>query len=174
MLPVAIRIKAQILEMIKMLNSAVQIEPNVLVEMASMFVSTCNVPGMEVIKQRAADIAIQLCTHAIFRVYQDSNNGGPERFINYYTSLSAEERATKIPEYIVQILPSIGASTDTLFKVACQTERMNEAGPTTLLHGLVDIMRMLEPPILLQLERGKLEGLSRAETQQLKQKIGLD
>lgn len=173
-LPVSIKIKAQVLDIIKILNSAVRIEPNVLVEMTSMFVSTCNVLSMEAVKRRAAEIAIQLCIHAIFRVYQDSNNGGSEGFMEYYTSLSDEERATKIPEYIVQILPSIGVSIDTLFKLACQTERMNEGGLTTLLRDLTDIMRMLEPPILLQLERGKLEGLSRAETQRLKQEIGLN
>lgn len=173
MLPVTIDIKAQVLEIIKTFNTAVRVEPNILVEMASTFVSTCNASGLEVIKRRAAEIAIQLCIQAVFRVYQDSNNDGPEGFMEFCTSF-AEEGVTKIPEYIVQILPSIGASTDTLFKIACQMERTNEGGPTTLLHGLIDIMRMLEPPILLQLERGKLEGLSRVETQQLKQKIGLD
>lgn len=174
MLPVTIDIKAQVLEIIKTFNTAVRVEPNILVEMASTFVSTCNASGLEVIKRRAAEIAIQLCIQAVFRVYQDSNNDGPEGFMEFYTSFADEEGVTKIPEYIVQILPSIGASTDTLFKIACQMERTNEGGPTTLLHGLIDIMRMLEPPILLQLERGKLEGLSRVETQQLKQKIGLD
>ncbi|KAF9887113.1 hypothetical protein FE257_010488 [Aspergillus nanangensis] len=38
---------------------------------------------------------------------------------------------------------------------------------------LQTIMTTLEPPILIQLERGKLRGLSRAETQDLKDRIGI-
>ncbi|PWY65945.1 hypothetical protein BO94DRAFT_504594 [Aspergillus sclerotioniger CBS 115572] len=38
---------------------------------------------------------------------------------------------------------------------------------------LTNLMKTLNPPILLQLERGKLGGLSREETQQLKDKVGL-
>ncbi|KAJ5114591.1 hypothetical protein NUU61_000350 [Penicillium alfredii] len=38
---------------------------------------------------------------------------------------------------------------------------------------LRDLMTTLDPPILIQLERGKLGSLSRAETQQLKARIGL-
>jgi hypothetical protein len=38
---------------------------------------------------------------------------------------------------------------------------------------LFDIMKSLEPPVLIQLERGKLGDLSRAETQALKDRIGL-
>ncbi|OGM39753.1 hypothetical protein ABOM_011017 [Aspergillus bombycis] len=38
---------------------------------------------------------------------------------------------------------------------------------------LVKVMRVLEPPILIQLERGQLWGLSRADTKQLKDRVGL-
>ncbi|RAL06303.1 uncharacterized protein BO80DRAFT_7789 [Aspergillus ibericus CBS 121593] len=38
---------------------------------------------------------------------------------------------------------------------------------------LTDLMKMLDPPILIQLERGKLGGLSREETQKLRDKVGL-
>ncbi|KAL5361883.1 hypothetical protein BJX96DRAFT_90789 [Aspergillus floccosus] len=42
-----------------------------------------------------------------------------------------------------------------------------------LFNTLLDIMKMQDPPILIQLERGKLAGLSRAETQQLKERAGI-
>ncbi|PYI21154.1 hypothetical protein BO99DRAFT_472334 [Aspergillus violaceofuscus CBS 115571] len=38
---------------------------------------------------------------------------------------------------------------------------------------LANLMQSLDPPILLQLERGKLGGLTREETRQLKERIGL-
>lgn len=38
---------------------------------------------------------------------------------------------------------------------------------------LMDLMVTLDPPILLQLERGKLGDLSRDETQRLKERVGL-
>ncbi|PYH41152.1 uncharacterized protein BP01DRAFT_186981 [Aspergillus saccharolyticus JOP 1030-1] len=38
---------------------------------------------------------------------------------------------------------------------------------------LVNMMKSLDPPILLQLERGKLDGLTREETRLLKARIGL-
>ncbi|KAJ5692074.1 hypothetical protein N7462_001497 [Penicillium macrosclerotiorum] len=42
-----------------------------------------------------------------------------------------------------------------------------------IIEFLVDLMITLDPPILLQLERGKLGQLSRAETQRLKERAGL-
>ncbi|GES65590.1 protein-L-isoaspartate O-methyltransferase [Aspergillus terreus] len=42
-----------------------------------------------------------------------------------------------------------------------------------LFNTLLDIMKTQDPPILVQLERGKLAGLSRAETQQLKERAGI-
>ncbi|RAL08430.1 uncharacterized protein BO97DRAFT_398179 [Aspergillus homomorphus CBS 101889] len=38
---------------------------------------------------------------------------------------------------------------------------------------LIDLMKSLNPPVLLQLERGKLDGLTREETRRLKDKIGI-
>lgn len=43
----------------------------------------------------------------------------------------------------------------------------------TVIDFLCDTMKSLEPPVLIQLERGKLGDLSRAETQALKNRIGL-
>ncbi|KAL4751160.1 hypothetical protein BDW72DRAFT_174184 [Aspergillus terricola var. indicus] len=49
----------------------------------------------------------------------------------------------------------------------------NESGQTAVIDNLVYVMQLLAPPILIQLERGRLEGLNRNETQQLKRRIGL-
>ncbi|KAL4805242.1 hypothetical protein BDV18DRAFT_140482, partial [Aspergillus unguis] len=57
-------------------------------------------------------------------------------------------------------------------EVAAQLHN-NEDWSTKVYDLLVDIMQLLEAPILLQLERGQLEGLTRAETQQLKERAGL-
>lgn len=42
-----------------------------------------------------------------------------------------------------------------------------------LVHFLSTIVEGLEAPVLVQLERGQLQGLSRTETKQLKERVGL-
>ncbi|KAL4907598.1 hypothetical protein BDW74DRAFT_110645 [Aspergillus multicolor] len=50
----------------------------------------------------------------------------------------------------------------------------NNRKSATAVHTLVQIMDLLAPPVLLQLERGIIEGMSRAETQLLKKRIGME
>jgi hypothetical protein len=49
----------------------------------------------------------------------------------------------------------------------------NESSQTAVVNSLLSVMQLLAPPILIQLERGRLEGLNRNETQQLKRRIGM-
>jgi hypothetical protein len=49
----------------------------------------------------------------------------------------------------------------------------NESSQTAVINDLLHVMQLLASPILIQLERGRLEGLNRNETQQLKRRIGM-
>ncbi|KAL6233482.1 hypothetical protein BDW75DRAFT_186649 [Aspergillus navahoensis] len=109
-LPVALQIKDQVFEIVRVVSQTSQAGPAALLEMAGTFVSTCNAAKEEALALRAMEVASQLC---------------------------------------------------------------NESSQTDVANTLVYIMQLLAPPILIQLERGKLEGLSRTETQQLKQRIGM-
>ncbi|KAL4911822.1 hypothetical protein BDW62DRAFT_42085 [Aspergillus aurantiobrunneus] len=171
-LPMDIQIKAQVLEIIKIFNTAVRARPIMLANMAHSFVSACESANKDVLQPYATEVATHLCIHAAFRMYRDSNNGSSKGFDKYLARLPEGEG--KAPEYITQTLPSIGISEKACLETIRQTVRVNESGPTIPLDTLVNIMQLLEPPVLLQLERGKLKGLSRAKTQQLKQRVGMD
>ncbi|KAL4983072.1 hypothetical protein BDW68DRAFT_169640 [Aspergillus falconensis] len=109
-LPVALQIKGQVFEIVRVLSQTSQPGPATLSKMAGMLVSTCNAAKEETLAMRAMEVASLLC---------------------------------------------------------------NESSQTSVVNTLVYIMQLLAPPILIQLERGRLEGLSRIETQQLKQRIGM-
>ncbi|KAL4992977.1 hypothetical protein BDV10DRAFT_38793 [Aspergillus recurvatus] len=109
-LPVALQIKGQVFEIVRLLSQTSQPGPAALSETASTFVSTCNAAKDETLVLRSMELAIQLC---------------------------------------------------------------NKSSQATVINTLVYIMQLLAPPILIQLERGRLQGLSRTETQQLKQRIGM-
>ncbi|KAL4894363.1 hypothetical protein BDV59DRAFT_17646 [Aspergillus ambiguus] len=69
------------------------------------------------------------------------------------------------------IEPSAGTSLDAHIQhlaIKLAPDALRQA----LFDVLLEIMKIQEPPILLQLERGKLHGLSRAETQELKDRVG--
>ncbi|KAL4783972.1 hypothetical protein BJX76DRAFT_240784 [Aspergillus varians] len=173
-LPVTLRMKTQVLEIIRMFNTTVETGPIILAEMASTFVSTSKSAGKKEIEPHATKVAIQLCIYAAFRAHRDPDSGASEGYAEYLASLSQGERRGKAPEYVTQVLSSMGISVETSLETVRQTVRMNGSGPTTILDTLVDIMQLLEPPILLQLERGRLEGLTRAETEHLKRRVGMD
>ncbi|KAL4733116.1 hypothetical protein BDV11DRAFT_200663 [Aspergillus similis] len=109
-LPVAVQIKAQVFEIIRVLSKTTRPEPAALSEMASTFVSTCNAAEEDNLVLRGMEVANQL---------------------------------------------------------------RNEGSQTAVINNLVYVMQLLAPPILIQLERGLLEGLNRNETQQLKRRIGM-
>ncbi|KAI9373210.1 hypothetical protein BJX61DRAFT_395351 [Aspergillus egyptiacus] len=161
-LPLDIQIKTHILEITQILSehdSEVQPEPAVYAELASTFISTCNATRNEAISCRAAEVALQLCTGG----HMDSLQRMPQE---------VEQGEKIIPECIARTLPVIGISTH-VYHEAIQTVHIRRDKAAAHLRPIMEIMKQLTPPILAQLERGKLNGLSRDETQQLKQRVGL-
>jgi hypothetical protein len=178
-MPLGLRIKTQILEIVRSflrIKQADQPEPKTLAALASIFVSTCGSTD-KMLKAHAIEVANRLCVHAARQEYRGMRNGHTEGFVenlaNICERLGGRDLGCVSP-FLTHMPSAIGISVEiwleTILRIACE----NEDGPAAPLNTLVDIMKLLEPPILLQLERGKLKGLSRAETQELKQKIGMD
>lgn len=67
--------------------------------------------------------------------------------------------------------------TQTCSSLATHLETISNDRSLSQLEGVVreflfDLMKALDPPVLLQLERGQLGKLNRAETEQLKRRVG--
>ncbi|KAL4864951.1 hypothetical protein BDV12DRAFT_200580 [Aspergillus spectabilis] len=178
-MPLGLRIKTQILEIIRSflrINQSDQAEPKTLAALASTFVSTCGSTD-EMLKAHAIEVANRLCVHAARQEYRDMRNGHTEGFAENLADICKNLGRWDIggvSPFLTRMPSAIGISVEiwleTILQIACE----NEDGPAAPLNTLVDIMKLLEPPILLQLERGKLKSLSRAETQKLKRKIGMN
>ncbi|KAL2816859.1 hypothetical protein BDW59DRAFT_135814 [Aspergillus cavernicola] len=167
-----LQIKTQIFEIIQIFTKpklVAQPEPTLLAEMASRFVLTCNAASMEALGSYATEVAIQLC---IYAMYQNSNNSSSDGCIENPVGIPGEQEAEKIPEYITHILPSMGISNEVYLEAIRRTRRVNGNGKGPLLNTVVEIMKLLKPPILTQLEKGKLDGLSHVETEELKRRVG--
>ncbi|GAT28352.1 hypothetical protein RIB2604_02504310 [Aspergillus luchuensis] len=126
-----------------------------------------------------ADIAANLITQAALNEYHTAGVKAPGRYRECIERVTACLREALDPyaeqvnlAYLSTLLPSIDLA-------SAESEgpgRKSPRGDTitrSVLCFLTDLMKTLDPPILIQLERGKLGGLSREETQQLKDRIGL-
>lgn len=56
---------------------------------------------------------------------------------------------------------------------ATSNERVLRRLKSAVVDFLSDLVKTLDPPVLVQLERGQLGKLSRAETEQLKIRVGI-
>ncbi|GLB10648.1 hypothetical protein AtubIFM57258_007057 [Aspergillus tubingensis] len=126
-----------------------------------------------------ADIAAKLITEAALNEYHTAGVKAPGRYRECIERVTACLREALDPyaeqvnlAYLSTLLPSIDLA-------SAESEGSGRKSPrgdtiTRSVHRfLTDLMKTLDPPILIQLERGKLGGLSREETQQLKDRIGL-
>ncbi|KAI9928079.1 hypothetical protein MW887_002931 [Aspergillus wentii] len=116
--------------------------------------------------------------HAMIEEYQASGDISTLKPLNEYIAWTAtnfdqaQKWSKECAKYIKYLRPLPG----TLLQDHLQVVSANMSGSRfaeTVVDFLTDLMRTLEPPVLIQLERGKLGGLSRAETQQLKERVGL-
>ncbi|KAL2862902.1 uncharacterized protein BJX67DRAFT_274029 [Aspergillus lucknowensis] len=171
------QIKIRVLEII---NSFIRprgtppAEPMIVANMAKSFMLTCKSTGKGALGDYAMRAAIQICAHASLQEHGDTN-GPAEGSSNQPMEAEVEQGIRKeggIPRCISQILPLLGVSSETYQEIICRMvpDRDTFAGLTD---DLVHIMELLDPPILTQLERGKLNGLSRVQTEQLKSRIGM-
>ncbi|KAL4882314.1 hypothetical protein BJY04DRAFT_217234 [Aspergillus karnatakaensis] len=179
-MPIDLEIKVQILEIIRSfvrLEEAEPPEPTVLAELASTFVSTCISTG-KCLKTSAIDIANRLCAHAALIEYERNQRPGHQQgFIENLVDMYKMSKGRRDPEdvsaYFINMPSATGIPVEDWLEAIIQIACYNRAKLATPLNNIVYIMESLDSPVLLQLERGKLGNLTRAETQELKKKIGM-
>ncbi|OJJ34305.1 hypothetical protein ASPWEDRAFT_42274 [Aspergillus wentii DTO 134E9] len=147
-------------------------------EIATEFISLCFIAEAKISEPRWMDLAAQFAMHAMIEEYQASGDISTLKPLNEYIAWTAtnfdqaQKWSKECAKYIKYLRPLPG----TLLQDHLQVVSANMSGSRfaeTVVDFLTDLMRTLEPPVLIQLERGKLGGLSRAETQQLKERVGL-
>jgi hypothetical protein len=144
---------------------------------AYAFISLCIVANDRLSDTNWADIAAQLMLKAASQKHGSHGSITPDIF--YEMIAQAPETVKKRPEwqrvadnYETYLQPPLGVLPSRDLETALKRLPTHQLG-TIIIEFLFDLMRRLNPPVLLQLERGKLYGLSRAETRGLKTKVGL-
>ncbi|CEL06704.1 hypothetical protein ASPCAL09876 [Aspergillus calidoustus] len=162
-----LRIKTQVFDIIRLFiqtGDMSRTEPTTLADMATALVATCKIENRTTTIQHAVDAAVQICAHAALQARHDTNHDSPG---NRKTERQRDDGPENNP-----ICVHDSVSTKKYLEASGQSER--DKGTTEGLFGaLLNIMMSLEPPVLIQLEKGKLNGLSRAQTEELKMKIGM-
>jgi hypothetical protein len=170
-----LRIKTQVFDIIKLFTQTgdrPRLEPTTLADMATALVATCKTENRTITIQHAVEAAVQICAHAALQARNDTNNDSPENRETGRRRDDAPENKQDIPVCIRETLPLLGVSIKKYLEVSGQVERDKDA-TAGLFDALLNVMMSLEPPVLIQLERGKLNGLSRAQTEELKLRIGM-
>ncbi|KAA8645528.1 hypothetical protein EYZ11_009097 [Aspergillus tanneri] len=147
-------------------------------DLVVQFISLCNAVDTVVTEKQRAGIAAQLIVQAALQESQVFGNASPESTREYIPKVVAKLDTPPTQDRVKSggftsylQLPPMGIS------LAAHIEALSERTPLRYLNDamfdlLTRIIKSLEPPVLVQLERGRLAGLSRAETQQLKDKVG--
>ncbi|KAL4923289.1 uncharacterized protein BDV17DRAFT_277506 [Aspergillus undulatus] len=165
-LPIMLLIKAQVFEIISILKDT-DTRPSVLAEMASGFLFNCKSVNSGLIEAQATTAAVQLCAHAVSRAHRILDDHAGENPARYAPTPSEGEKPGNLPVCVAKALPTMGISAEAVYNTS-QSVHIHDT-----IKSLFDTMQLLPPPVLLQLERGKLDGLSRAETQELKYLAGM-
>ncbi|PTU16925.1 hypothetical protein P175DRAFT_0496683 [Aspergillus ochraceoroseus IBT 24754] len=165
---VDLRIKAQILQLANILSkprsqtNSTQEEvpqelPTALSTVATSLISLCDAAEKKKLKTHGARIAVLLSAYTALEEYQFPQNGSSD----------------KLSEYPTEILKAVELRLVGNNPGATRPAMVLHNLRSAILNALMDIMKLLNPPILNQIERGKVGELSRAETHQLREKIGL-
>ncbi|KAE8148824.1 hypothetical protein BDV25DRAFT_141417 [Aspergillus avenaceus] len=146
-----------------------------LMQMATSFKSLCKTVSTMVSETNWVDIAAQFVIQAVLEKHQapgftDTQNQRIAWAKETLEQLSGEGQVSA--QYMRYVQPPIGPDHDRL--TSSFSELPIDRFRWSVFDILRTIMKMLEPPVLIQLERGQLCGLSRAETQDLKNRVGLD
>ncbi|PYI10500.1 hypothetical protein BO78DRAFT_202428 [Aspergillus sclerotiicarbonarius CBS 121057] len=141
------------------------------------FITLCRVSKNK-LPEEHAEVARSLIRQVALNEYRGmgsrSRDGYREcvhRVIGRLHDTSDPDTSQANAEYLSYVQLPIDPPPDAMREVPLE---IHENGIAHAVHGfLTDLMKTLDPPILIQLERGKLGGLSREETQKLKDKVGL-
>lgn len=141
------------------------------------YITLCHVSKNK-LPEGHADIATKLVMQAASNECRTIGNGSRHgyrecvhRVIEHLRKNSDPGKSQANTEYLSYIRLPIDPPPDAMREARQRKSREN--GIVSAVHGfLTNLMKTLDPPILLQLERGKVGGLSREETQKLKEKVG--
>ncbi|KAL3458479.1 hypothetical protein BJX64DRAFT_292092 [Aspergillus heterothallicus] len=167
-----LRIKMQVFDTISIFTRTALAQSTTLANLATRLVASSRATNQKATKAHALEAAMQICAHAATRVHHDPSDGP-------FTSRSIESREEGTQgdkqgtaDSLARTLSLLDISTKRHLETTEQL--MRDKGTTTrLFDSLINIMMSLETPVLIQLERGKLKGLSRAQTEELKARIGM-
>ncbi|KAL3428941.1 hypothetical protein BDV09DRAFT_190551 [Aspergillus tetrazonus] len=112
------------------------------------------------LKELPVDLQIKAQAFEIARVLSKASHPGPAELAEMastFVSTCNAEKEDMLALHAMEVASHI----------------CNESSQTAVVNNLLHIMQLLAPPILIQLERGRLKGLNRNETQQLKRRIGM-
>ncbi|KAL2841248.1 hypothetical protein BJY01DRAFT_14031 [Aspergillus pseudoustus] len=174
-LPLHLRTKIRVFDIIGLfIQTEDKPRPEIqeLTDMATDLVVSSRTTDQKATRDPAVEAAIHIYAHAALRTHRDPGDGLLDDQSIERRREGTPRSKQDIPGYISRILPSLGVPTKTYLEVTGQILR--DKGTTAgLFDALARIMMSLEPPVLTQLERGKLNGLSRAQTEELKIRIGM-
>ncbi|KAE8375329.1 hypothetical protein BDV26DRAFT_268136 [Aspergillus bertholletiae] len=150
-------------------------KPISLSELTETFITLCRTIGTRLPEATWGDIAAQFVVQAAVEEYRKSESSASlSKHIAWAKKMSDQtanmnEAFTKCISYLQ---PPHGASLSVHMRIV-STKFPIDKFKCAVFDTLAKIMKVLEPPVLIQLERGQLWGLSRAETKQLKERVGL-
>lgn len=156
-------------------NACLEAKSTPLPELAVAFISLCRTVGTKLSGARWTDTAALFFMQAAVEEYRTSESSdGLSKRIAWAEEILGQAANTNPASrrYMSHLRPPVG----TPLNIHLDTVSAKFPLPqfrSAVLDVLLDIMKVLESPVLIQLERGKLGGLSRAETRQLKDRVGL-
>lgn len=140
-------------------------------------IALCTLAVAKISGTRWLDLVARFMLQASLEAYLVFGSMSPELFDEHFAWIPMEpnwalEWAREGTKYMKYLKPQTGVSLNS------HLENISKDFSIFQLEGmiidfLVDLMAMLEPPVLIQLERGKLDGFSHAETLMLKDQVGL-
>lgn len=141
------------------------------------FMDLCTMAKEKVSVTRWVDITAQFLMQAAAEEYHRYGNGSLETF-NKCLSWEPKDNSQALAwkQASAKYVDCLKSQRRTLLDAHLETtsdEKSLRRLESSVIDFLLDLMRTLDPPVLVQLERGQLGGLSRAETEQLKNHVGL-
>lgn len=141
------------------------------------FMDLCTMAKEKVSVTRWIDITAQFLMQAAAEEYHRYGNEPLETFnkcLSWKPKDNSQVHAWKqaSAKYVDCLKPQRGTLLDAHLKTTSSEKSLRQL-EGTVVDFLLDLMRTLDPPVLFQLERGQLGRLSRAETEQLKNQVGL-
>ena len=138
------------------------------------FMKLCTMAKEKVSRTRWVDIVARFIMQDAADQYHQHGNESPE-ILNRCLSWEPEDQHQVVT--LKEASDRCHLQTQTCSSLATHLETTSNDRSLSQLEGVVreflfDLMKALDPPVLLQLERGQLGKLNRAETEQLKRRVG--